>query len=495
MTHSFMTHLSRGICLLALCLGQVLTTTPATAATGTTAATNATSKGTGSTIKDGIDYAGRGLNDVQTGVAAGSDTANSLLGAAGSFGVDTGNLSGQLGSITGGLTTGKNALDTAGKLTGTDFSSFLPSSGNGKFDYSKMTDAFGSHLSGIGKTLGNKWDSLKGISTSGIWAGTTNFMKDLTPDIKGLTAEKLMQFDFSGLATLFPAGGIPGIMVDLEPLNIYTVVATEGTFVSKEAQLAYEQAYTPTIGPVGVMDGRMGICQVNGHDYTGMLRAFVAGPGSKNEGNYPYLHLDTVCVLTVGIGSALHVKGSSKEAQKAYFMSMEYTPDKATQEADFEAMWDQRNKCLLQCTNGIKKNGNQCASGGMVNKTERSYKQFTKGSLTASAVQDAVIDELCKNVRSYDANIAQNKGNFSLYPMEHQFAVVDIGYQGGPGCITGCSECAMSSSYSSQLKAALNVKDCDAAVAAFNGSSLARNYANRAAERRGMLKAPCGGGV
>lgn len=489
MTHSFITRLSRNICLLALCLGQVLMTTPVMAATTAKAAQDGASKGTQSTIKEGIDYAGRGLGDVQTGVNAGAGAANDVLGAAGAFGVDTGGIGGQIGSITGGLGQGQNILNQAGKLAGTDFNGLVPSLGNGKFDFANMKDAFGSQLSGIGKTLGNKWDSVKGISMSGIWGDTTNFMKDLTPDIKGLTAEKLMEFDFSGLTTLFPEGGIPGILVDLEPVNIFTVISTEATFASKEAQLAYEQEYTPTIGPVGIMDGRMGICQVNGHDYTGMLRSFVAGPGSKNEGNFPYLHLDTVCILTVGIGTALHVAGNSKEAQKAYFMGMDYSP-KEVQDSDFEAMWNQRNLCLLKCPN----NGNKCINKSMVNKTERSYRQYTKGALTQSAVQDAVISELCKNVRSYDANIAKSGGNFSTYPLEHQFAVVDIGYQGGPGCITGCGECAMASGYSTPFKSALNQKNCSSAVSAFNGSNLARSFTNRAAERRGMIMAPCGGG-
>lgn len=488
--HSFTKCLSHSICLLAFCLMSAAPVWSQVAATGTA---KPAAQGTQAIIKENLDSAGRGLADISKDVTAGSNAAGSLLGAAGSFGVDTGAIGGQLGSITGGLGTGQNILDSASGLAGKDWGNML-SSGDGKFNISGVGDAFSSQLTGIGTVLGNKWDALKGINVSGIYGNVTNYIKDFTPDLKGLSAEKLMEFDFSGLATIFPAAGIPVLLADLELLNIYSVVTTTTTFASKEAQLAYEQAYTPTIGPAGTMDGRMGLCTVNGHDYTGMLRSFIAGHGTKNEGNFPYLHLDTVCVITVGIGSALHVNGSSKEAQKAYFMGMDYSP-KEVQDSDFEAMWIQRNACLSQCTKGISKNGNQCASGGMVNKTERSYRQYTKGSLTDSAVHDAVISELCKNVRSYDANIAKNNGNFSTYPLEHQFAVVDIGYQGGPGCITGCSSCAMTSSYSSRLKEALNAKNCSAAVAAFNGSSLAKNYTNRAAERRKMLFAPCGGGV
>lgn len=487
MINSFTKQLSTGICMLALCLGQILITTP-TLAAQTTNGTGASSPGIQGEIKSNVESAGRGLADIAHGAGSISDAAGSISGAADALNIDgLGDITGQLGTVTDTLGKGQSILNQADSILGKDLNNLLPG-GDGKFDFSNMSAD--SILDGMGKTLGNQWDLAKGISLSGLWGGTTNFWKDLTPDIKTLMGTKLTELDFSSLATFFPAGGLPVIFADLEPLNIFTVTSTATTFASKEAQLAYEQAYTPTIGPVGTMDGRMGICTVNSHDYTGMLRSYVAGPGAKSEGNFPFLHLDTVCVLTVGIGTALHVKGSAKETQKAYFMSMDYSP-KETQDADFEAMWEKRNECLAQCGGT---GGNKCPSGTKVNKTENSYRQYTKGALTQGAVQDAIISELCQNVRSYDANYAKNGGNFALLPVEHQFVTVDIGYQGGPGCITGCSNCAMGSSYSAPFKSALIQKSCSSAYSAFSGSSLAKNYTNRAAERKAMIMAPCGGG-
>lgn len=484
MTHSFITRLSRNICLLALCLGQVLMTTPVMAATtAPKAAQDGASKGTQSTIKEGIDYAGRGLGDVQAGVNAGAGAANDVLGAAGAFGVDTGGIGGQIGSITGGLGQGQNILNQAGKLAGTDFNGLVPSLGNGKFDFANMKDAFGSQLSGIGKTLGNKWDSVKGISMSGIWGDTTNFMKDLTPDIKGLTAEKLMEFDFSGLTTLFPEGGIPSMLVDLEPVNIFTVVSTEATFASKEAQLAYEQAYTPTIGPVGVMDGRMGLCVVNGHDYSGIISAWVTGPGKEFEGYYPFLYLDTNCWITVGVGSVLKQYGDSKEAQKNYFLSMEYSP-KEQQDAEFERAYAESTACRAECAKVGKDSLNRCKN--MAQKGGKYYAGVYTGRISDTAVIDAASKELCDgHIRPYLTKyVTQSGGNYANLALMHQLGLMDMSYQ-RPKSVTNDPGAP-------QIRSGVIANNCSAAVSGFNSGKMPSLAGpERTAWRKSAI---CGGG-
>ncbi|MGN1063170.1 MAG: hypothetical protein ACI4QM_02475 [Alphaproteobacteria bacterium] len=349
-----------------------------------------------------------------------------------------------------------------------------------------------------GGALIKNWDSLTDISSlADVKNLGVSFLKDLSPELKSL-----MSLNISELANLGSidsivgsVSGYPVSYVDLTGQDILTASSAVAHGVAQEQQYSSEVDYSASIGDYGVMDGRFGECSFDGTDYSGAINAWLSGPGLKNEGMYRNLYLDTECWVTIGVGSVLFEYSSKGnwEGYKNYFLTFDYVDwngnplSKEVQEADLRVFFDMEQKCRAGDATlraQVKKNG-----GG-----SSLWKSKLHGQITEQSAVNAAFREICDHhVKSWHTIWKQLGKSFADLPLQHQMAVIDISFQGGPGTIRGCSSCSMSTSYSRPFKSALVSGSCSGAVSAFSGAPLCTRYSNRCGERKRLLNAPCGG--
>lgn len=290
------------------------------------------------------------------------------------------------------------------------------------------------------------WDDEKGIHTNSIWGNVTNLDKDLSGTTKELIADNIASYDLTSMASNPISAGIPVEYIDLGPTGIATLVYESQLPTAMEAQYAALTDYSAALGPAGNMDYRNGICFIDGYDYTGIINAYIYGPGLKHEGYFPWLYLDSECLLTIGIGSVMKEYSSrhNLEGYKAYFNTMEYVECKdlgnfevdctnalpvpqKQKDADLEKMYNLEGQCLA----------------GEVGKNYKAT--YYRGSthprrITNQSAQEVFFQELCKHhmpklIQEFKKEAALQKSprNFLALSPGNQHLVLDISYQAGVG--------------------------------------------------------------
>ncbi len=481
-----------------------------TASTGTAAKTS-----TAGTTKSYIQSAQKYTNEASGIFGSTTQATNAVNELSKSAG--TGDLLGKNANIlndTGSyLKQGQSALKTADFLSDIDYKSVangLKDAGDvdwkslgGKLETSASNIAKNAekYYDKVAENAGKYWDKLKGINMDSIWGEITNFQEDMSAKVKQLVAGDLSEFDLESLSKALTSAGVPVEYVDLSPVGVATVVYEGQIPIAMDSQYAANVDYSAALGPIGNMDFRNGMCTYDGHDYTGMLKDYINGAASSNEGHYPFLYLDTNCWVTIGRGSVMFQYSSARNwaGYKKYFDAMEYLDasnnpvDQTTKDADLKKFFDMEGSCRASCgcsgsgtsttkktcSNALNRNGTIMC----VNKGANAYKKETNGRhISDQAVGDAIFNELCND----HVRILKNYSN-KVYPKLNsslQQAILDISYQAGPGA--------------SAVKTLLNnlaANNCSGAYNQFAASNLCTSYKSRCTWRLGMIKQGCNAGA
>lgn len=344
-------------------------------------------------------------------------------------------------------------------------------------------------------TQGKYWDEEKGVNLDSIWGDVTNLEKDLSPDIKELIAGKLTDFDISPMTTNVTVGGVPVEYIDLGPAGISTVVYESQLPIAFETQYKANVDYAAALGPIGNMDYRNGVCFIDGQNYTGLINAYLYGPAPKFEGLYPYLHLDSECWITIGIGSALFVPGGKKnyDSYKKYFNSMQYV--------DAQGIYVSQKLRDKDIALFIEKEKNCLATGKEKGKSEKHFKEFTAGRhITNDCMYRLAFEEACDRmlpvlIEAFKKEAAKQKSHrtFNNISLTHQLVVMDISYQGGVYRFTNHPK--ITGKYTMRyVRNAIVKNDCKSAEAAFNKTylnSTKHNNKERLDWRKKQLREGC----
>lgn len=464
--------------------------TSSTTTTGTAAKTSTTG-----TTKSYIQSAQKYTNEASGIFGSTTQATNAVNELSKSAG--TGDLLGKNANILNDtnsyLTQGQSALKTADFLSDIDYKSVANGlKDSGDVDWKTLGSSLSTSASNIynkvAENVGKYWDKLKGINMDSIWGKITNFQKDISAKIKQLVAGDLSEFDLESLSKALTSAGIPVEYVDLTPVGVATVVYEGQIPIAMDSQYAANVDYSAALGPIGNMDFRNGMCvsKKTNYDYTGMIRDYINGGAVTNEGVVRHLHLDTLCWVTIGIGSVLKEKGSTLDKYKAYFNTMEYVDksnnlvDQATKDADITKFFNMEKTCRLQCgcTGSSSASCKNIKNNKCINRTEGSYASETDGRhISDQAVGDAIFNELCGHVKQLEGW----DGGYVKLNTQLQQVALDLRYQGYKPIKSFLGK--------------LTSNNCSGAYNQFAASDLCTGYKSRCTWRLSMIKQGCNAGT